>query len=276
MHDNGLLSYYKNLQSKNGYLDLTGNEDFKLGKKVKDNSLVTKMQSPEGLFFIKESDPLKTGAEVLLSQIYKSCGFDTAIYTPAILGKNNKEYVVSNNIETKDNILAYDFFKQNNIKFYFTPLQYYLDNREEAKFFSEELIKQLIELRIFDYASFNFDRHKLNHCFNVLNGQAQGLVLFDYGASALCYLKYDIDNLPFYNDFSITPMIRDEFLEILKTITPKIDTFNLYVISNKIGSVDVEEHVKDIKETMGYSVDSNYSYELSKSFDNMANELIQG
>lgn len=272
MYDNGLISYYRNLQSKNGYLDLNGNEDFKLGRKVKCHSLVAKMQTPEGLFFIKESDPVKTDAEVLLSQIYKSCGFDTAIYTPAILGN---KHVISNNVINKNNILAYDFFKKHDISLTKTPLHYFIQKSESNSTFSENVIKELIELRVFDYASFNFDRHKLNFCFNEQNKQAQNVVLFDYGASAIGYLNYDVDNMPFYNDFSITPMDRNEFLEILKSISPKIDSINLDDIAHEIGSVDIEGHVKDIKESIGYSVDNNYAYALSKSFDNMANELVQ-
>lgn len=276
MHDNGLLGYYKSLQNKDGYLDLTASESFKLGRKVKYHSLVAKMQAPEGLFYIKESDPLKSSAEIVLSQIYKTSGFDAAIYLPAIFGKNNTEGVVSNNIETKNSILAYDFFKRNNIKFYNTPLQYYLSNSEQAKFFSEDLIKQLIELRVFDYSSFNFDRHKLNFCFNVQNRQAQNVVLFDNGASALGYLKYDIDSFPFNNDFSITPMDKPEFLEQLKNLAQKTNLINLNDLANKVGSVDVDMHVRDIKDSINFTVDKDYAYALSNSFENMANELIQG
>ena len=63
-----------------------------------------------------------------------------------------------------------------------------------------------------------------------------------------------------------------EQFKINETIAPIIDVKQA---AEEIGNINPNEVAKDIKQATGYTVDQGYVDYISKSFDNMAEDLTQ-
>ena len=66
-------------------------------------------------------------------------------------------------------------------------------------------------------------------------------------------------------------MIEIDYIKQNETIASVI---NLSETAEKLGNAKIKETAKDIKETIGYSIDKNYVSSLERSFNEVAEELV--
>ncbi len=284
MFDNGILKYYKNRANlKNGHLQVE-----KLGFVVDEKKHVSrstlKILSPSNeLMFLKI--PLmygETHAETLLSQIYKSKGIETAIYTPVAYKGSfdlNMTGLISNNVCISENFLrGSEIFRQiykdttvlNSDKLLFDKSQKYVDF---TKYFTKDALRDFIRIQVFDLASNNTDRHTDNLFFRVENGKVAHVITIDQGSS-----MEDIMNpqRPFVNYFGGEDCEkRNAIIEKIKHNEIVSELVELKEIAEKVGSVNAGAVAKDIKEQTDFSIDENYISCISHSFDNTAEMLIK-
>ena len=140
-------------------------------------------------------------------------------------------------------------------------------------------------MHILDVGCGNLDRHSRNFSVNTITEDGKQIIsdigVFDFG-NAKFFLS-DFEANSFLSDYSLfrnglgrgTEIPRLELINYFKENEVVQSYYTNNEIAEMVGNINVHEKVVDIKESIGYSVDNNYAYALSKSFDNMANELVQ-
>lgn len=285
MQDNGLVKYFKDKASSNGYLQLN-KVDY-----TQDPVLILKHNIDGQDFYVKKCTPFTLNAEVLLSQLYYSAGVPTAIYMP---GQKGRQVVaISNSVESDCCIKASEFFKnihsENHQTHDYAALSHFKNFQmvDYSKYYTEQGLRDLILMQALDTASFNTDRHMQNYYAQVNDPygdlKAQHFISFDYGASAGSSEKY-LEHISFFNTFGTTCMNFDKDAS-LKTREEMIscfrenETINSYMprqdIAEILGNLDVKGTVKEIYEATGFEVDRYYANNIEKSICQTAEELAK-
>ena len=286
MKDNGLLKYYqdkhkaktlinkKNLlndNNENVYIPLHGN--------------VRAVTLPEGDFYIKKVGKHERDAEILLSQIYAKAGFTTAIYTP-VGSKGFYTHVASNDIKQGKNLISQKMFNRNNhvevkqdiedsmAKFNIGENMFYMPQSKQeehidySKYITKEAMQTLIKMRLFDVAGCNTDRHGTNFFLDVEDNVVKDIALIDYSMSGRMFSSKQ--ELFFINEFSAKSLSDFEFLKELEKNEIARDYISLQECAESVGSVDVLGTAQEIKEEIGYKLDSKYVDKIASSFDMFA------
>lgn len=109
MIDNGLLKYYPFSATRDGFLKMRDIR-YKFLESSAFNS-AHKYSYDEGKFYFKKEGSDEIDSQVLLSQIYKKVGLNSAIYLPG-LSPQNYRGTISNDISSSSNINGKDFFSK--------------------------------------------------------------------------------------------------------------------------------------------------------------------
>ena len=288
MHDNGLLQYYREHKNSKGYLkvkELGFEQQFGEG----DEHYMEFLKTPKARFHLKQSLKNMSDAEILLSQIYKKAGFDTTLYTPIVDNFGDK-CVASNDVKGVNVGYPYQLLEKIRNTHNYEDFAECIPFKKDGLFllpqyYTKDAIREYLKLNLFDMASKNTDRH-FGNFFQVTgkDGKVTGFKLFDfaqsgenYYAEALCRIDRREDpSFNYYNLFTDGEnKTRVEMLEQFKsneTIAPIINTKE---VAEEIGSVDPNAVAKDIKQTIGYTVDQGYVDYIARSFDNMAEDFVQ-
>ena len=281
MYDNGLLKYYRQKNYKDGFLktsdiDLTPVEDM--------DERTTKCCLPEGMFFNKFMDKGQVGkrgldSEILLSQIYNKFGLTSAIYLPVVY--NGQNSVLSNDIthsSTSQVISAYDCIKKALDEGNSAPPVDFLSPKAMkmslSSFFTQKAIEQQIKMRVLDSASYVNDRHARNFYYVLNQGKIDDIACIDFEDSASSASEYDKE-WNFLNDLVGQSQTRDEIIEFYRTSPDIAHYVDKPRLAEDIGSLNPQGIAEDIKQTIGYQVDTKYTDFLAKSYDEMAEALIQ-
>ncbi len=309
MYDNGLLKYYKQKAYKDGVLpleDLPAQQLKKSGRirvyNINGSRFYTK--APRDFNLKRAFDP-----EILLSQIYAKAGISSALYLPASVLSSN--IIVSNDVATNSSIqLACNFISsvidsedRNNLDF-LNPNTTFVDY---SKYFTLRALQQQTKLRVFDTASYNSDRHDENFYYKVLSywnqqetvdafGQtsktstivqkADDVLSIDYELSGFNSFKrmslsdVELDMLNqkgcyYHTDFNGTTLLREEVLDEFRGNELFANLVDKKELAEEIGSVSPMAVAQDIKDTIGYEVEPKYAEFLERSFEEVAETLIQ-
>ena len=286
MHDNGLVQYFREHKNEFGQLK-TKELRFPQYYGEDDEEYLQFLETPTQLYFKKETDKDTADAEVLLSQIYKNAGFDTALYVPA-LDKKRRSVVLSNDVRTPTSILPHDLHRKIRYENRGSRPHECVPQKGEFPFILPEYltgnaITTMFEMNAFDLASKNFDRHFYNYLYDNLNpiGQYDSLKLFDYGQSGYAFIgltsgflnpkNMDYPNLFFTGDEKpyeeMVWQLRNN--DVVKEYTSRT------ALAEKIGRVDVGATAKDIEQTIGYTINPQYVDFLSRSFEQTATDLTK-
>lgn len=288
MHDNGLLKYYRHKAYRDGFLSA---KDFKLKE---ENSIqnwhatTVKCKSPVGEFYKKFKHYFckeMADAEILLSQLSKTFGLDSALYFP--VEENGNQFVVCDNVFKPNTMVARDFHNKivaqqgaEGLGIGAFMQQPFSDKNPIVQHFYKQALTQRVKTRVFDAASYNPDRQDCNYLYTLNNGKASGVVLFDYERSGLetsKILHYGREtSLACYaNDFGQKNMSRLGSIEALKEDAFVHSVADLKLIGEQLGSIDVKDTALDISRSTGYCIDPKYSDMVSRSFDQTANLLVK-
>lgn len=310
MQDNGLLRYYKLKAYKDGFLS-SKDLNLKIIKHL--DGRVSLCDTPVGQFYTKLPRDSKLhralDPEILLSQIYAKAGLTTAIYLP--IETQRGKALISDKIDTEPNIIQacnfLDFEIDLNDRY---NLEFLSDENQDvdfSRYFTLRAMQQQTKLRIYDTATFNSDRHDENYFYKVFQVpkpegtqpfisakyspintdyalRADDIVSIDYELSGLnCFGKTEqnlhsseASNGPhFENDFEQELLSREEMLKHFRTNPYLENLLDKQELAEEIGSIDPVGVAKDIQETTGYEVDPQYASFLSKSFDEVAEALMQ-
>lgn len=281
MQDNGLLKYYKDKHaSKPGYLTLS-DYPFKISLEIEeDYGCVRTMYERNKKYYFKLVNRGEVDAELLLSQIYARAGFKTAIYTPlnptgvisqSVMGDKcqvARQFFLSKAMQEKDSFSAKD---QQALSDKLMP-QAYRDFKIYSHNFTKDCAREYLKMRIFDVATQNSDRNIGNY---IVRQNSQGLgseiLSIDYGASGCI-------NRPNKYFSSLDGQVKntaDEIIELFKT-SEEINKFvSPSEMAEQIGSINVEETAKDIKQTIGFELEQFFVNEISYSMDQTAEALIK-
>ncbi len=314
MYDNGLLQYYKTLGSKDGILDarsLDASENLIVKKgKVKRCSINGGSYYLKSALRAHKPDRHYYDAEILLSQIFNKAGIPSAVYLPATF--SDGEFLVSNDVEKDDVVLASRYLGTS-LKVEKTKTIPFLASSEEimvkpTKYYTKNAMRQQTRMRILDTASCNYDRHKNNFFYSLrssleatpqqeeersvgseivdyfrslIPNKAKDVVAIDFGISGsiIEMLKYGSQYVSLFdlysNDFGRKPLQRDEMIEKIEESEALATLIDKNDFAETIGSLDPIGVAQDIKETIGYTVDNNFTSFLAKAYDDMAETLLQ-
>ncbi|MBR4002664.1 MAG: hypothetical protein IKI95_01160 [Clostridia bacterium] len=286
MVDNGIMQYYREHRTKLGYLK-TRELPFPQYYGKDEEEYLEFMKTPSQLYFKKEVDKDACDAEVLLSQIYKKAGFDTALYFPA-LDKRSKHIVLSNDVRSATSIDAFQLHKKIGKENPGYGYHECVPQKGEFPFIlpeylTENAIRNIFRMNAFDVGSFNTDRHFANYIYDYPNalGQYNDIKLFDYGQSGyifsgstsgfLSQRDVEFPNLFFTGD--------EKTYEQMIWQLRHNDTVKQYISSHQLaeelGNVDVAGTAQEIKETLNYTVHPQYVEFLTQTFDQAANDLAK-
>ena len=284
MHDNGLMSYYRNLKNKQGYLK-AGDAGFKF---TTDKSYQEYMKTPSGIYFAKRGQKDKIDAEILLSQIYKNAGFVSPTYMP-VLNSLGARMVVSEDIKTPTSVEALSVVEKikdanpTTLNPHFNLFSEKVGVKTLEEHFTPEVLTQMIDMYGFDVASKNYDRNLLNFFLSKTeqDGKVDGLQVFDYGQSGCAYTGIvsgiqDESKIPYRNLFaSGADRNAGSMLNQLKTNPVVLSYETPSALAEKIGSVDVVATAQDVKQSIGYEINPGYVDFVASSFDKFANDLVK-
>ncbi len=297
MYDNGLMYLYRQGLVdrglvKRGVIDLRKlpfremGFSQRWGKGVE--AYLEFLHTPHGRFYVKEDMKDGMDAEVLLSQIYKQAGFNTAIYTPAIDRKGHT-VVISNDIQTDTGVFAYDFLKmvRNRHKDIKTADGFpsrlssdYVLGRYQTKAGARAYLK----MNLFDVASVNYDRHLSNYIYEVDRlGRAVDVSVYDFGESGHVYTSVKDQDPMYYEQDILYPnlfnngmeLTRQEMVDQFRTNETVLSYITPTEMAESVGSIDVTKTARDIKAELGYKVSQSYTDYIAASFDCMAEDLIK-
>lgn len=284
MYDNGTLSYYLNRKFlNNGYLKIE-----ELGFKIDESKPVTrttlKIFSPQNIpMFLKIPNwAEEVHAETLLSQIYKGCGIDTAIYTPAVYNGNmgiTLPGVISNDVSNKKNIcrgseVFHRIYKKSGILNSETLL---FDQTQKSinflDYFTKGALRDFLKIQLFDLASFNTDRHTDNLFFEMQGEKVCHVLTIDQGSSMQDIMN---QNRPFVSYFGgDSCQHKEDILSKMKDNEIVAELVNFKEMAEEIGSVEPKKVAEEIKENIDFSVKQNYVSNLCSSFETTAEMLIK-
>jgi len=298
MIDNGLIEkYFLNRKTSSSHCAYIPTNS------IVSSSKITLPEMQETNFYTKPCPPSQVDAEVLLSQVYAKAGLKSAIYMPAILQseQGSKCGVISNDVIDTPSQRAFikEFFERHG----YIPSNAY-DIRDAVRFdpriilpykkdykidthndkFSKNCIRQMIKTRLFDVASFNVDRHFRNFYYEMKDNKPDDVVLFDYAMSGNVYRYVNTNHRYYPNDFAmvhelnlikdfVTKKTREDMIENFKNNETMHDYIETRELVDALKSVDIKETARDIKDTIGYEVDSFYTKEIAESFENLAEEI---
>ncbi|MBR4002663.1 MAG: hypothetical protein IKI95_01155 [Clostridia bacterium] len=286
MYDNGLVQYFREHKNELGQLK-TKELRFPQYYGEDDEECLQFLKTPSQLYFKKRADKDSADAEVLLSQIYKNAGFDTALYVPA-LDKKRKPIVLSNDVRSQTSIDADLLYKQ--IARDNPGSSHYECVPQKGEFpfvlpeyLTDRAIKTTFEMNAFDLASKNFDRHSFNYLYDNPNplGQYDDIKLFDYGHSGYAFGGLSCgfltqSDIVYPNQF-LTGHDKpyQEMVWQLKNNAVVKQYVSSSTLGEMVGSVDVEATARDIKESIGYTVSPQYVDFLTRSFEQTATDLTK-
>ena len=163
--------------------------------------------------------------------------------------------------------------------------------------FTKRCLQQQTMMRILDTSSFNFDRNAGNFFYKLISSnsnnpneqttiqqtqKADDVVTIDYEFSGdVCFhlIEYPDSRMrnaiEYYNDFSEECITRQEMFRYFNESEQLSELLDKKALAEKIGSLDPVAVAEDIKQTIGYEVDSEYAGLLAESFDEVAEALIQ-
>lgn len=313
MEDNGLLQFYKNRSYNGGFLNLGDIPELSEVKRI--DGRISLYSSGVGSFykkgvFFNNNIHKYLDPEILLSQIYKKAGLDTAIYLPTKDETTGRVSLFSNDVSTSGVIPANGFIVANLDKTERSQMDFLNTSHTESlpmiNYFTRRCLQQQTKLRVLDTASYNTDRHNLNFFYKLLQPQststlednssfqgeatqtpkADGIVCIDYEQSAInTYTlvefkeSFNKEMLDYYccfqNEFSTHRLSKTEMLEQFSKNEYLAELLDKPALAEEIASLDPVGVAEDIKQTIGYEVDPQYSHFLQKSFDDVADALVQ-
>lgn len=292
MKNNGLIKYYRDYKDRYGRLKLDEIPEIEYKERLVTRyctNKVVKYATPQKAYFGKYiPQPFKIDAEVLISQLYPKLGLKSAIYTPAV------EYywsmVMSNDLSTKPNFVnGIDFLRKMKIEqckkkgieakedSYPLCIPKSLENASFIKkFFTDRGLKSFIEMQVIDTAAANTDRNASNFFVQVNSeGKAEEVITFDHEYSGV-----SIGVNPDYRSHanfigSARYKSYSECLFDIKQNETVASLVDMQELAEKIGSAPIAETAQDIKQTIGYQIDRHYVNALERSFETVAEDLIQ-
>lgn len=297
MYDNGLMYHYRQdfLQRsvvKGGMLDLRKLPFREIGYSQRWGKGLEEylefLYTPKGRFYIKEDQKDGIDAEVLLSQIYKQAGLNTAIYTPAI-DRKGKSVILSNDIQSGTGLFAYDFLKRVRSKHKSNPIADGFPEKISSsyvlgKYHTKEGARAYLKMNLFDVASVNYDRHLSNYIYEVDRlGRAVDVSVYDYGESGHTFTSVRGQD-PIYYEQDITypnlfnngaELTREEMVYQFKNNEAVLQYTTPTEMAEEVGKIDVVKTAKNIKAEIGYKVSQGYTDYIASSFDRMAEDLIK-
>ncbi len=278
-------------------------------------SYYVKSTNRENYPYSSKKSKYKMDSEILLSQIYSRTGIESAIYLPLLHGNRqylisddvkNKRVVTANahlnSYLAGTGVRAIPFLKDNK-NFVVEP----------ENVLNENTMQQQTKMRILDTASYNTDRHPLNFFYklshslqeppkdleemfsglkspkissqimryyrNLLPNIATDVVSIDYGASGtimsdIAQDKQNSDTL-YENDFGYVSLSRENMINEIETNEQLAQLIDKKDLAEVIGSINPSLVAQDVKDTIGYEVDSSLVDILSKSYDDMAETLLK-
>jgi len=202
-----------------------------------------------------------------------------AVYE-AYMGVNNNKHVGSLlNIQDRYNFFS-DFVLYKNLP---------KDKSDITRHFTKDAARQMIKTRLFDVASFNTDRHTENMFLKLgQNKDIEDILLIDHGFSGTRYYYYDIHECDIYessvfcNEFCdgvcdttryIVKKTRDIMVENFKNNESIREFVTPSELAETLGQVDIKGTAEDIRDTIGYEVDKDYTNLLCESFARLAEEV---
>lgn len=284
MHNNGLIGRFPEFIDKDGFLDVkkiaTSKVHWKKVEKIK-----AREGNFSGVFYTKKCYDGEHDAEILLSQIFADFIPNTAIYTPAKIG--NEIGVISNDISKDSKTMDWFLEKKSKINEkipYISGSCYSLEQIRFDKLFTEQGLKQYIDMHLLDVACGNIDRHVCN--FNV---ETTNFVLpsfkkvtavrpFDFGFSInlLTAKEEDVEDYDFKNGLGgYSTLSRGQMIHMFKTNELVQSFYTNAQMSEMIGGIDVHQKVEDIKDAIGYEVSQDFEDKLCNSLNYVAEELIK-
>jgi len=280
MYDNGLLKYYKNRVSKQGFLKTNG-LPFRFDRGKEHIYCMDYMFTPEGKYFGKSDDKRVMDAEILLSQFFKTGQIHSCIYTP-VLDHLNHRRVFCDDVSSPTTMFGGSFFgkirqqEKTPLKQTFFPFYSFQTPIDYKQYFTKDAIRDYLKMRLFDTAVLNNDRHGTNFFVEVNSqGQATSLRTFDYGASGFVTPE-DIPYLDVINDLGDNYAKSQE--EMLMQFRENENVLQ-YLPKNEsaeiLGNIDAQKISKDIKQTVGYEVSQEFTDMIASSCEHMANELAK-
>lgn len=189
----------------------------------------------------------------------------------------------------------------------------YNKSAEITKYFTLKALREQTKMRILDTASFNIDRHSYNFFYGLsqvpvgsdgqivqgavaqgaeqassnvkMREKADGIASIDYEYAGLnAYLKIlnnpklyelDLDYNSYINDFSVFKLPRDEMLKEFRENEPLGELVDKQALAEEIGTLDPVAVAQDVTAVTGYEFDPKYTELLAKSYDEVAEALIQ-
>ena len=286
MIDNGIMQYYREHRSKLGYLK-TKELPFPQFYGEGDEEFLEFMQTPTQLFFKKEVDKDASDAEVLLSQIYKKAGFDTALYFPA-LDRRSKRIVLSNDVRSVSSIEAVELHRKIGKQHPEHKFHECVPVSDEYPFLlpqylTKNAIRNTFRMNAFDVGSFNTDRHFGNYMYDYpkLFGKYDDIKLYDYGQSGYIFSGANSGFLS-QRDVEFPNLFGDgdeknynQMIWQLKNNQTVKQYVSSHELAEELGNVDVFGAAQEIKETVGYTIHPQYIDFLSRSFEQTANDLTK-
>ena len=114
---------------------------------------------------------------------------------------------------------------------------------------------------------------------NLLPNIATDVVSIDYGASGtimsdIAQDKQNSDTL-YENDFGYVSLSRENMINEIETNEQLAQLIDKKDLAEVIGSINPSLVAQDVKDTIGYEVDSSLVDILSKSYDDMAETLLK-
>ncbi len=281
MKDNGLLEYYFYHRNPEGFLKIEEASCLNLGQHSLKYADVAHRNPPEYSirFYIKPCDKVCMDAEVLLSQVYARAGINTAIYTPAV-DRNRHTAVLSNNIENSGMFIK-PAVVYSNIRHLYPdtkdaakiPIQYD-SNLALRRYIMPTPLRDYIKMTALDVGAENDDRNICNYIFRTNGTFADELWSFDYGRSGYSFSRGFTYSFPtIFEKASFLP--KKEVISELKTNPNVQEIFPRTEMAEMLGSAQIANTARDIKDTIGYEVSPKYVDHLERSFDNLAEELIR-
>lgn len=292
MYDNGLLKYYKDYADKQGRL--------KTYEALKDCSSIDKSSAIK-VYYTKNGELSKKYfeklcgfrgknvecAEIMQSQVFKEKGLNTAIYTPGVKA-DGFPCVISDDISTptsnkmgnfivrclEDKVIEYSpYSRQYNI----TPRDIQFE-----KLFTPKAMKDFILEHALDVAGGNADRHTGNFEVEVGKSEAgmdiiQDVIYYDYGSTIFEYPQDQENLFNFVNGLGFgVDKTRGEMIAILRNCPHVLEHYSPDELAQIVGSTDVVQIARDVKENTGFEVDNNFLNRLERSYYNMAQDLVNG
>ena len=284
MRDNGLLKCYPNFLNQYGLLEIA-----KLGKtEFKDNILqLTDTQGIfSGMYYAKTCYIDKLQLEVVISQIVADFGLDTAIYLPGVY--SGSFAVVSNDVKGEGGMPLYRYLaKCRSVDSQFkSPFEEF--NRYTAKelrlheYYTEKGLKEYVDGHIIRTACGDMDGHSGNiivrtvETLNGYPGKVDSVSLIDYDGASVFMESDHRDGLCFCNGLGGGfEQTRDKMINIFKESEIVQSYYTNSEIAEKLGKIDVHEHVADIRETLGVHIMPMIEDNIARNIDYVAEEMMK-